>query len=184
STLLSLPAANIEVIQVEGSGCYGGNGADPVTFDAALLSQAVGKPVRLQYSRSDEMTGGEHYGHPMVSNEKVGLDANGNIIAWDYETVLAAHGEGPLAGFTFGGARGPGNFIAGALAGFPTSKVALTSTPANPAGGLFWNFGNSVPPYASGNIGGVSLGTGTVASQRALARIVESPLWTSYLRSP
>ena len=50
ATLLSIPAANIEVIQVEGSGCYGGNGADPVTFDAALLSQAVGKPVRLQYT--------------------------------------------------------------------------------------------------------------------------------------
>jgi len=184
STLLSIPAANIEVIQVEGSGCYGGNGADPVTFDAALLSQAVGRPVRVQYTRRDEMTGGEHYGHPMVSNQKVGLDANGSIIAWDNETILAAHGEGPLAGFTFGGAAGPGNFIPGALAGFPTSKVVLTSTPANPAAGPFWNFGNSVPPYSTGNINGVSLGTGAVASQRSLTRIVESPLWTSYLRSP
>jgi len=184
STLLSIPAANIEVIHVEGSGCYGGNGADPVTFDAALLSQAVGKPVRLQYSRSDEMTSGEHYGHPMVSNQKVGVDANGGIIAWDYESVLMAHGEGPLAGFTFGGAPGPGNFVSGALAGFPTSKVVPRATPANPAPGPFWNFGNSVPPYATGNINGASLGTGTVASQRALTRIVESPLWTSYLRSP
>ena len=184
STLLGIPAANIEVIQVEGSGCYGGNGADPVTFDAALLSRAAGKPVRLQYSRSDEMTGGEHYGHPMVSNEKVGLDANGTIIAWDYESVLMAHGEGPLAGFTFGGAAGPGNFIPGALAGFPTAKVVPTTTPANPFPSPFWNFGNSVPPYSSGNINGVSLGTGTVASQRSLTRIVESPLWTSYLRSP
>lgn len=184
STLLSIPAANIAVIHVEGSGCYGGNGADPVTFDAALLSQAVGKPVRLQYSRSDEMTSGEHYGHPMVSNQKVGVDASGKIIAWDYESVLMAHGEGPLAGFTFGGAPGPGNFISGALAGFPTSKVVPRSTPANPAPGPFWNFGNSVPPYANGNINGASLGTGTVASQRSLTRIVESPLWTSYLRSP
>jgi nicotinate dehydrogenase subunit B len=184
STLLGIPAANIEVIHVEGSGCYGGNGADPVTFDAALLSQAVGKPVRLQYSRSDEMISGEHYGHPMVSNQKVGVDATGSIIAWDYESVLMAHGEGPLAGFTFGGAPGPGNFVSGALAGFPTSKVVPRSTPANPAAGPFWNFGNSVPPYATGNINGASLGTGTVASQRALTRIVESPLWTSYLRSP
>src|SRR5262249_51382684 len=183
ANLLSIPAPNIEVIFVDGSGCYGGNGADPVTFDAALLSQAVGKPVRLQYSRSDEMTGGEHYGHPMVSNEKVGLDANGNIIAWDYEGILGMHGEGPLAS-GFGGTPGPGNFIPGALAGFPTSKVVLRSTPANPAGGAFWNFGNSVPPYVTGNINGVSLGTGSVASQRALTRVVESPLWTSYLRSP
>jgi nicotinate dehydrogenase subunit B len=184
STLLSIPTANIEVIQVEGSGCYGGNGADPVTFDAALLSQAVGKPVRLQYSRSDEMVAGEHYGHPMVSNQKVGLDANGSIIAWDNETVFMAKGEGPLAGFTFGGAPGPGNFVSGALAGFPTSKVALTATPANPAPGPFWNFGNGVPPYSAGRINGVNLGTGKIATQRTLTRIVESPLWTSYLRSP
>jgi CO/xanthine dehydrogenase Mo-binding subunit len=184
STLLSIPAGNIEVIQAEGSGCYGGNGNDPVTFDAALLSQAVGKPVRLQYSRSDEMTAGEHYGHPMVSNQKVGLDASGTIIAWDNETVLMVHGEGPLAAFTFGGAPGPGNFVAGALAGFPTGKVVPTTTPANPTGGLFWDFGNSVPPYSTGSVNGVSLGTGTVASQRSLTRLVESPLWTSYLRSP
>jgi len=184
STLLSIPTANIEVIQVEGSGCYGGNGNDPVTFDAALLSQAVGKPVRLQYTRKDEMTAGEHYGHPMVSNQTAGLDAGGTIVTWDNETFLMVHGEGPLAGFTQGGAPGPGNFISGALAGFPTALVVPTATPANPAGGLFWDFGNSVPPYCTGSVNGVSLGTGTIASQRSLTRLVESQLWTSYLRSP
>jgi CO/xanthine dehydrogenase Mo-binding subunit len=95
-----------------------------------------------------------------------------------------ARGEGPLAGFTLGGAPGPGNFIPGALAGFPEAKVAPTTTPANPFPSPFWNFGNSVPPYSTGSINGVSLGTGTVASQRTLNRLVESPLWTSYLRSP
>ena len=184
AALLGIPTANIQVIQVEGSGCYGGNGADPVTFDAAILSQAVGKPVRVQYTRKDEMTAGEHYGHAMVSNQKVGLDAGGNIIAWDNETVLAVHGEGPLAAFTFGGAPGPGNFIPGALAGLPTGQLIPTKTPAAPAGGLFWDFGNSVPPYCTGSVNGVSLGTGTVASQRCLTRLVDLQLWTSYLRSP
>jgi nicotinate dehydrogenase subunit B len=184
STLLGIPTANIQVTQVEGSGCYGGNGADPVTFDAAFLSQAVGKPVRVQYTRKDEMTAGEHYGHPMVSNQTVGLDASGTIIAWDNETVLMVRGEGPLAAFTFGGAAGPGNFIPGALAGFPTGKLVPTTTPAGPFAGLFWDFGNSVPPYSAGKINGVSFGTGTVASQRSLTRLVASPLWTSYLRSP
>lgn len=187
SALLGIPTANIQVMQVEGSGCYGGNGNDPVTFDAALLSQAVGKPVRLQYTRKDEMTAGEHYGHPMVSNQKVGLDGSGTILAWDNETVLLVRGEGPLARFTFGGVDGPGNFISGALAGFPESKVVPTppnTPPAAPLGGLFWDFGNSIPPYCTGNINGVKFGTGTVASQRCLTRLVESPLWTSYLRSP
>src|SRR5206468_1668737 len=123
SNLLGIPAPNIEVIFVEGSGCYGHNGADPVTQDAALLSQAVGKPVRVQYSRADEMTGGEHYGHPMVSNEKVGLDASGTIIAWDYESIVMQRGEGAAI------SNAPGNGIPGALAGFPTAQVIPTTTP-------------------------------------------------------
>ena len=53
--LLNLPLDSVRVIYVRGSGCYGLNGADAVSFDAAILSQAVGKPVRLQFSRQDEM---------------------------------------------------------------------------------------------------------------------------------
>lgn len=177
ANLLRIPAANIEVIFVEGSGCYGHNGADPVSHDAALLSQAVGRPVRVQYSRSDEMIGGEHYGHPMVSNEKVGLDANGTIIAWDYENIWMQRGEGAAIG------NAPGNGIPGALAGFPTTPVVpSTTTPNNP--NTYNNFSNAVPSYVTGNVRGVNSGTGSVASQRVLNKIVASPLWTAWLRSP
>src|SRR5262249_2346059 len=176
SNLLKIPAPNIEVIFVEGSGCYGHNGADPVTHDAVLLSQAVGRPVRVQYSRRDEMTAGEHYGHPMVSNEKVGLDANGTIIAWDYENVLMQRGEGAAIG------NAPGNGIPGALAGFPTAQVIPTTTPTYPT--AYNNFSNAVPSYVTGSVNGVNAGTGTVASQRVLNRVVASPLWTAWLRSP
>jgi nicotinate dehydrogenase subunit B len=176
SNLLGIPAANIEVLFFEGSGCYGHNGADPVTHDAALLSQAVGKPVRVQYTRRDEMTGAEHYGHPMVSNEKVGVDANGMIIAWDYENVLMQRGEGAAIGNL------PGNGIPGALAGFPTAQVIPTTTPTNPT--AYNNFSNAVPSYVTGSVNGVSFGTGSVGSQRVLNRIVASPLWTAWLRSP
>jgi len=177
SNLLGIPAANIEVLFVEGSGCYGHNGADPATHDAALLSQFVGKPVRVQYSRRDEMTGGEHYGHPMVSNEKVGLDANGMIIAWDYENIWMQRGEGAAIGTMM-----PGNGIPGALAGFPTAPVIPTTTPTNPT--AYNNFSNAVPSYVTGSVNGMSFGTGTVANQRVLNRIVASPLWTAWLRSP
>jgi len=176
STLLGIPQANIEVTFVDGSGCYGHNGADPVTQDAALMSQAVGAPVRVQYSRRDEMTGGESYGHPFVSNEKVGLDASGTIIAWDYENILMQHGEGAAIG------NKPGNEISGALAGFPTALVVPTTSPA-PAT-AYNNFSNGVPSYVTGNINGVNNGTGTVASQRVLNRVVESPFWTAWLRAP
>src|SRR5215510_13675302 len=59
--LLGLPVDQVRVIYQRGAGCYGLNGADTVTYDAALLSQAVGRPVRVQLSRRDEMAW-ENYG--------------------------------------------------------------------------------------------------------------------------
>jgi CO/xanthine dehydrogenase Mo-binding subunit len=55
ATILNVPLESVRVIFVRGSGCYGLNGADAVSFDAAVLSQAVEKPVRVQFSRQDEM---------------------------------------------------------------------------------------------------------------------------------
>jgi len=42
------------VIFTRGPGCYGINAADTVSYDAALLSQAVHQPVRVQLTRQDE----------------------------------------------------------------------------------------------------------------------------------
>src|SRR6266481_5886006 len=83
--LLGIPKANVRVIFVEGSGCYGLNGNDSVSFDAALLSQAVGLPVRVQYSRSDEMAAGESYGPAHVVNLNAGVDSRGQLIVWTCE---------------------------------------------------------------------------------------------------
>ena len=177
STLLGIPAPNILVTFVEGSGGYGHNGADPAAYDAALLSQAVGKPVRMQYTRRDEMTGAEHYGHATVSNETVGLDANGSIIAWDYVAFRAQRGEGAIFGT-------PGNGIPGYLAGFPTTKFVPTTTPANATASTATNGSNFIPPYVTSSFNGVSHGTGTIASHRVLTRVVLSPFWTAWLRSP
>src|SRR5215203_3253289 len=53
--VLGMKPQQVKVIYTRGSGCYGINGADTVSYDAALLSQAVGRPVRVQLSRKDEM---------------------------------------------------------------------------------------------------------------------------------
>ena len=71
--LLNLAADKIRVIFVRGSGCYGLNGADAVSFDAAVLSQEAGRPVRLQYSRQDEMMW-ENFGNA-VGSSRVDLQA-------------------------------------------------------------------------------------------------------------
>lgn len=81
--LLGLPAERVHVIWVEGSGSYGHAGAEDAAGDAALLSQAAGRPVRLQWSRADE-TGWDPKGPPVVMAVRAGLDAHGAVTAWDY----------------------------------------------------------------------------------------------------
>ena len=63
--LLGLQPDDVRVVFTRGAGCYGMNGADTVSYDAALLSQAVGRPVRVQLSRKDEMAW-ENYGFAYV----------------------------------------------------------------------------------------------------------------------
>ena len=84
--LLDIPAANIHVMNVEASGCYGHNGADLVTFDAALMSQLTGKPVRVQFMRNDEHAW-EPKGPAMVQDFSGGVDADGNVVAYSHAGV-------------------------------------------------------------------------------------------------
>ena len=173
ATLLGLRAGDVRVIYVQGSGCYGINGADTVSYDAALLSQAAGRPVRVQLSRKDEMAW-ENYGYAYVIDQRIGLDADGTIAAWDYEAWF------PVLGGRPGGNR-PGNVVTGLLAGFEPAGVQPRGAAA-PTG--FNNGSNAAPSYVAGAVGGVPRGTGTVASERVLAHTVASPFFTGPLRSP
>src|SRR5690348_10517128 len=101
--LLGMKPDNVHVIFRRGSGCYGLNGADTVTYDAALLSQAAGKPVRVQLTRKDEMAW-ENYGNAFLMDERAGLDAQGNIVGWEHEAWSPGLGNRPGMAF-------PGNVI-------------------------------------------------------------------------
>ena len=81
--LLGLPVARVRVIFMEGAGCYGHNGADDAAADAAVLSRAVGRPVRVQWMRADEH-GYEPKGPGMVMRVRGALDAGQGVAAWDY----------------------------------------------------------------------------------------------------
>jgi CO/xanthine dehydrogenase Mo-binding subunit len=173
--LLGIPVEKVRVIFTRGSGCYGINGADTVSYDAALLSQAAGRPVRVQLSRRDEMAW-ENYGVAFVIDQRVGLDASGAIIAWDYE------GWSPTLGGRPGYDR-PGNVITGQLAGFDPAPFAPRS-PAPVPGGSFNNNSNAAPSYVTGCLGGRCGGAGVVTSERVLSHTVPSPFFTGPLRSP
>jgi CO/xanthine dehydrogenase Mo-binding subunit len=171
--LLGLKPENVRVIFRRASGCYGLNNADAVTFDAALLSQAVGKPVRVQLTRKDEMAW-ENYGFAFLLEQRAALDAQGNILAWEHESWSPTRGARPL--YTF-----PGNVVTGYLAGFEPQefKPAPAAEPRRYNNNL-----NSIPSYVAGRVGGKDQGTGTIKSEKVLTHVVESPFWTGPLRSP
>jgi nicotinate dehydrogenase subunit B len=92
--LLDVPEESVRLIHVEGAGSYGQNGSDDATADAAILSQAVGKPVRLQWSREDEFVW-EPKAPAMVMEIRAGLDAHGDVAAWDYHAWSPTHVSRP-----------------------------------------------------------------------------------------
>lgn len=111
AAMLGMAPDKLRIIWTEGSGCYGQNGADDCTADAALMSQLAGKPVRLQWMRHDEH-GNEPKGVAMAMTVKGGLDDKGDIVAWDYQVWSPPHSSRP-------GGDGGGNTLAGGQLGKP-----------------------------------------------------------------
>ncbi len=81
---LALPKDAVRVVYLDGSGCYGMNGHDDVAADAALVSRAVGRPVRVQWSREDEH-GWDPKGPPQLLALEGALGDDGKIAAWRTE---------------------------------------------------------------------------------------------------
>jgi nicotinate dehydrogenase subunit B len=77
----------VRVIYVDGSGCYGMNGHDDAAADAALVSRAVARPVRVQWSREDEL-GWDPKGPPQLLALEGALGGDGRIAAWRTEMWL------------------------------------------------------------------------------------------------
>ncbi len=120
--LVNMPEAQVRVIHTEGSGCYGHNGADDAAADAALIARAVpGKPVRVQWMREQEH-GWEPYGTAMTTTMRGGIDADGMIVAFDYNFWSMAHSTRP---------GGAGSTIAGWLVEkpFPLPVPTFRPTP-------------------------------------------------------
>src|SRR5262249_12799358 len=78
--MLRVPPERVHCIHVEGSGCYGHNGADDAAADAALIAQALpGTPVRVQWMREQEHAW-EPYGPALVPTGCAGIGARGTIV--------------------------------------------------------------------------------------------------------
>lgn len=94
--LMGLADVDIDLVRMEAAGCYGRNGADDVAADAALLSRAVGAPVRVQLTREQEHLW-EPKGTAQLMQVRGGLNADGSVAAYDFETSYPSNGAPTLA---------------------------------------------------------------------------------------
>ena len=81
--MLNIPPKSVHLLYREGSGSYGRLESDDVAEDAALMSRSVDRPVRVQWMREDEHAW-DPKGPAQVQTIRAGVDAQGNVVAWDF----------------------------------------------------------------------------------------------------
>ena len=125
------------VHHVEGAGAYGHNGADDAALDAVLLARAVpGRPVRVLWSREDEMSWAP-LGSAMLARLSAGLDAGGRIGPGGRTCGATASSAAPASAASRGCSR------------WPTWRAARRSAPRpdGPPTGAMGSTRNAVPGY-------------------------------------
>ncbi|WP_426531206.1 molybdopterin cofactor-binding domain-containing protein [Bradyrhizobium sp. McL0615] len=136
--MLRMPPASVRLIHVEGSGCYGHNGADDAAADAALIARALpGRPVRVQWMREQEHAW-EPFGPAMVTKLKASLDGNGKIADWHFDVWSNTHSMRP---------GGAGSMLAAQHMAQPFAVPAPKPLPLPEGGGDR----NAIPIYAFPN---------------------------------
>ncbi len=81
--VLGMKPEQVRVQYHEGSGTFGRSCYGDAEQTAAILSQSVGRPVRVQFMRWDEH-GWDQYGPAHLADVRAGIDADGNLVAYEY----------------------------------------------------------------------------------------------------
>jgi nicotinate dehydrogenase subunit B len=132
--MLRVPQTSVRCIHVEGSGCYGHNGADDAAADAALIARELpGVPVRVQWMREQEHAW-EPYGPAMVTKLKASLDGSGAIADWNFAVWSNTHSMRP---------GGAGSMLAAQHMSNPFAVPAAKPIPLPEGGGDR----NAIPIY-------------------------------------
>jgi CO/xanthine dehydrogenase Mo-binding subunit len=156
-----LTDAQVHIKHVRGAGCYGHNGADDVAFDAAWIAKhANGRPVRLVWSRRDEMIWSP-IAPAMTVRVTAKVDARHQLLDWQQEVWSQGHSSRP------GRAATPA-----LLGSWQTEKPFPALEPINVAAAAGAGAErNSVPPYRASHI------------QVLANRVLGWPMRTSALRA-
>ena len=117
ATITGLAQEKVRLVYLDGAGCYGRNGHEDATADAALIATLIGKPVRVQWTRVDE-TARAPKSPPRAIDLEGGFDADGNLVAWSGDFHIALNHiaafkplDFPLLAATDLGMPKPGNWV-------------------------------------------------------------------------
>ena len=121
--MFNLPEEKVKVMFMTGPGSYGRNDSGDATMDAAVLSKAVGKPVRVQGMRHDG-TQWDPKSPASVHTSRAAIDKDGKVIGWQFETKAFSRRE------FFRDEGSPERTLAGQLLGWPLKPVWLLGVPS------------------------------------------------------
>jgi CO/xanthine dehydrogenase Mo-binding subunit len=92
ATFLNMPREQVRVVWMEGPQGYGRTAADDAGFEAAYLAKEIGRPVRMQWMRNEEQAW-DTKGPAFAVTMRGGLDAQGNLVALEYDARSADYGH-------------------------------------------------------------------------------------------
>jgi nicotinate dehydrogenase subunit B len=155
---LKLEPSSIVVHHVQGSGCYGHNGADDAAADAAIIAmQKPGQTIRVRWRREEEFIY-EPKTPAMIVKVRALFDENGKPTDWTQEIWSPTHNKRPGAG---------GNLLGALALPDPPPEPPPTDVPEANGGGATRN---GDPLY-------------NIPTKRMLHHLVtEAPVRTSALR--
>lgn len=84
ANVIGLPLDRITVRHMEGAGTYGPSCYHDVAQSAAIMSQSVGRPVRVQFMRWDEF-GWDPYGVAHTADVQIAADKDGKLTGYRYD---------------------------------------------------------------------------------------------------
>jgi nicotinate dehydrogenase subunit B len=146
ATLLGLAPERVQVMRYEGAGCYGRLSAnyDDAATEAVVLSQAIGRPVRVQWSRADEHRW-EPHGPGTVHDLSAGLGPDGGVVAWKHEAWMPTNSDSTELGAALAGkplnSTGIGGWTGPDLYTFPNSFEVAHGLPELGAADSPYGFG-------------------------------------------
>ncbi len=136
--MLRVPPTSVRLIHVEGSGCYGHNGADDAAADAALIARELpGVPVRVQWMREQEHALGALWSGNGDQAEGFAR-RTGAIADWNFEVWSNTHSMRP---------GGAGSMLAAQHMAQPFAQPAPKPLPLPEGGGDR----NAIPIYTFPN---------------------------------